>query len=941
MILNCLRNVLTFASLIDSKRTPSTAGRPGLTVMAAACMVGVAGLALCVAVTPAHAGEDQSWTNADFPILSVNPQVKLNTQTVTPQNWKPTPQPDLAAELEAAKPLTLVEIAPGPTISNESQRPYIVPNADGTWDMIYPYRGKYFTPQQMIIYDFGTGETRSQMIGTGKGDSLLTKGRWEFHLQTSFYTKGKLVIRNSFSQPLMFAIYDPQKNEFTHAVMPFGKNFEPGNTMLGADGKIYGIGWDKSKKDGFIAYWYDVENDQAWQSEKFGPAIPKVRALYSRVAISGDWVYGSFGVEPWHLVGYNFKTNESRAFATTQPIIGSGNTISIRAIEGGLMGNIHNAAMLNVTEQVQDQTVPFWIHEGKLVRRTDENTPWTGKPPIAIRGVRIEGQGEHQEWPAGFEPQKMTLKQIATDPSDVTIIAAKFQLDPSAKEGNHWEQNDDSDALGGVALVARNVGNPMQNPGVATVKVTFTAPGKYFLYLNAKTFDADQNGSVGDNDIFQISQQGDKDQVFSEDKFIRPQEVRRAEYAWLKLNAYEVKASEVGKPQTFKLTTHNSGVTIDTLLFTQNPNKQTSLVPLIPNQSGGADSVGRVELPYHFGQNETQTITYQVNMYPDALKLLTEVNDHILFGTADEYGQHLFYNLDTRQAMRFSGMTSPYSMTLAGDKLYVSGYAGAQLIQYDLMTKDGNQDGKTLDRPERNGVAQIGRKSDSHNPLGGTLAGADGNIYNAGITYGRKRIGGGFGWYDPRTKEVEGMPLDEQIFWSTTADNKRYLVFSTKQGSAKTYNQLIGWDTQTHAIIYKKHVDGIGRMGPMVEALPGGLVMGHASAKDKGYLYGLNAATGEVLWRKEVPQGPVTAFAEVRRMLYAFRLGPDGNIWTFLNENVLVRIDPLTAHITVIGQLPQGDRPGQIAFAKGNVYIAKSGPLMQIKDVHVGVLKNN
>src|SRR5690606_14832673 len=103
-------------------------------------------------------------------------------------------------------------------------------------------------------------------------------------------------------------------------------------------------------------------------------------------------------------------------------------------------------------------------------------------------------------------------------------------------------------------------------------------------------------------------------------------------------------------------------------------------------------------------------------------------------------------------------------------------------------------DGQPLQRPTRAKVAQMSQVNTTHNPLSGTFGGADGNVYNGGITYGRQREGGGMGWYDPRTGKIEGMPLPQRLFWGTSADNGRYIVFSTKPGDIKENFQLMGWD---------------------------------------------------------------------------------------------------------------------------------------------------
>ncbi len=339
--------------------------------------------------------------------------------------------------------------------------------------------------------------------------------------------------------------------------------------------------------------------------------------------------------------------------------------------------------------------------------------------------------------------------------------------------------------------------------------------------------------------------------------------------------------------------------------------------PLIEEDSGKPDTQGRVELRYQpGGQEQWKTLPYDVQMFPGIVRLLTEVNDHVLFATDEGYGQHVFYDLTSNQLKRIGGTLSPYSFGLHGDRLYVSGYPGSQMIQYDFTRSLGLK--QEPPNPKRLGAPA----SDTHIPLGGTIGGADGRVYNAGTTAGRRRIGGGLGWYDTTTGQLGGFPLeDHRIFWMTGAADGRYIVLSSKCDGK---GQLFVWDTQTHEFRHK--VDpprGATRPGPIVEAIPG-LILGHAGDAEGGpLLYGFDPASGKILWTKSVPSPPVTAFSQVRRQAYSFRRGPKGFIWTFFDKT-LVRIDPRNASVEPIGRTESA----QLAFAAGGVYIA-GGPMLR------------
>jgi outer membrane protein assembly factor BamB len=345
--------------------------------------------------------------------------------------------------------------------------------------------------------------------------------------------------------------------------------------------------------------------------------------------------------------------------------------------------------------------------------------------------------------------------------------------------------------------------------------------------------------------------------------------------------------------------------------------------PQIASDAGSPDAEGRVELPYRTeGQQGHSTVSYTVKLYPGEVKLLREVNDHVLFATDSGYGQHVFYDLSNQELKRIGGTVSPYSLGFSGGRLYVSGYPNSQIVEYDFTRKLGLR--QEVPNPRRLGAPM----SDTHAPLAGTVSGADGRVYNAGTTYGRRRIGGGLGWYDTTTEELGGLPIDgHRIFWMTSASKSRYLVLSSKCAEK---GRLFVWDTQTHD--FRHRVDpprGATRPGPIVESLPG-RIMGHTVGADQTpFLYGFDPTSGEILWTKEVPSPPITAYSRVRRQAYSFRRGPDGFLWSFFDD-ALVKIDPRNAKVTVIGRLPEGVKPAQLAFARDQIFLAGGSRLRRV-----------
>lgn len=105
---------------------------------------------------------------------------------------------------------------------------------------------------------------------------------------------------------------------------------------------------------------------------------------------------------------------------------------------------------------------------------------------------------------------------------------------------------------------------------------------------------------------------------------------------------------------------------------------------------------------------------------------------------------------------------------------------------------------------------------------------------------------------------------------------------------------------------------------------------------DGSLLYGVDAATGDVLFRKVLPW-PVSSerprwyrcWVDSQEEYYDLVRGPDGFAWTWL-KNVLVRIDPKDARVHVVGRI---DRLGLPTFVGNDVYLSGIEALRRIRNV--------
>lgn len=339
---------------------------------------------------------------------------------------------------------------------------------------------------------------------------------------------------------------------------------------------------------------------------------------------------------------------------------------------------------------------------------------------------------------------------------------------------------------------------------------------------------------------------------------------------------------------------------------------------------------GEVNLEYRLSGQGWQTLAYTVRMYPGDVARLTELNQDILFAVDNGYGENVFYNVRTHQLKRVEGSVSPYSFGIYGHRLYLTGYPQSPVMEYDFTRPLGRK--QEVPNPKQ--VAHLGQYMDVHYPMTGILIGADGRIYTGGDSSGRRRVGGGFGWYNPSTGEAGGEKIDRHNFyWGTSASEGRYILLASKF-SDDSGGALFAWDTQSHRFIYSKALPFAIHPGPLVEAMPG-LVMGFAKAKDRktGILYGVKPDSGAVLWQKSVPFGPVDDFGQLNRQHYVYRRGPDGHIWANLGHT-LVRIDPRNAFVDPVGRL---GTVGQIAFTSAGVFLSGGQSLQRIRGLEAPV----
>ncbi len=376
------------------------------------------------------------------------------------------------------------------------------------------------------------------------------------------------------------------------------------------------------------------------------------------------------------------------------------------------------------------------------------------------------------------------------------------------------------------------------------------------------------------------------------------------------------------------------------------------------------DTEGNATLWYRAGAGETgerawKAIRLQgVASYPHQLNPLSLLPDGRLYGTGDDYVGSFIFDPRTDATTYLGPRTglAPYTTIVAGGKLYLSGYAGGPLFVYDPEKSwtlgKGGPPGRpapsaedAASNPRRLGEFRATRVAIMH----GSALGADGRIYFGGFGE-RGYTGGGLGWFDPKTGEIDGLwrPLSGyMVHYVAAALGGSRIVLSTSASSdelngnrAPKEARLFIYDVGERKFSREiAPVPAARATGLIAEAAPGRILGWTAEGAEwgkpgAGVIYGIDADTGDVLFRKTLPW-PVgddpywPHWVDPSYEHLDLVRGPDRFLWTYLKD-VLVRIDPGDASVHVVGKL---ERPGRPAFVGDDLYLSGAEALRRIRAV--------
>ncbi len=341
-----------------------------------------------------------------------------------------------------------------------------------------------------------------------------------------------------------------------------------------------------------------------------------------------------------------------------------------------------------------------------------------------------------------------------------------------------------------------------------------------------------------------------------------------------------------------------------------------------------------------------KAIPLQVPTYPMTINRLTELPDGRILGTADSYEGNFIFDPATGKSVHLGkNSLSHYATAILDGKVYMSGYPSSITYVFDPAKPWTIGVGDPVRKPipetdERSNPRMLGRLSKwaGTHKMYAAAVGADGRAYFGG-RWVRDGSGGGFAWWDPRRGEGGGFWREfsnAQITHLAAADGGKLIVISTMRVRDATLGKpelkqgkLFVWDTTEHKLVRE--------IEPVMGAKGTGLIVGVGGSRVLGWtedptdpkssiLYGVDAATGEVAFRRKLPFPLPVGIGSNQMEPFDFRLGPDGKVWTFLS-GVLIRIDPTDTAIEVLGKVPGG----RLAFSGGDLYLSGSNRLRRVR----------
>jgi hypothetical protein len=348
-----------------------------------------------------------------------------------------------------------------------------------------------------------------------------------------------------------------------------------------------------------------------------------------------------------------------------------------------------------------------------------------------------------------------------------------------------------------------------------------------------------------------------------------------------------------------------------------------------------------------------------VDTYPHRINPLSVLPDGRLYGTGDDYTGTFIFDPTTDRTTYCGPRTglAPYTTIVASGKLYSSGYSGGHLFVFDpardwTLGKGGPPGTPAPDQADARSNPRYLGDFDRNTRVGlmhSSTLGADGRLYFGGFGL-RHYTGGGFGWYDPGTRQMDGFwkaLSGYAVQWIAPVLDGRLIFISTITAADEQHKQQVSaeaklfvYDVSARNIVREIVPIAKARTTGLISELASGQVMGLTASDSgsgqpgNGVLYVVDVGSGAVLFRKDLPS-PVSVdtywphWVDPSYEYLSLTRGPDGLIWTYLKD-VLVRIEPESLRIGVVGKV---DPVGAPVFVGRDAYFSGSERLRRIRNI--------
>ena len=317
----------------------------------------------------------------------------------------------------------------------------------------------------------------------------------------------------------------------------------------------------------------------------------------------------------------------------------------------------------------------------------------------------------------------------------------------------------------------------------------------------------------------------------------------------------------------------------------------------------------------HVDLEGIQTTPWKFN----ALKALP---DGRLLGAPRAYEDFFVYDPKTNETKVVGkAPLSASTMQCIGGKVYIAGYPGTYLVEYDpgkpwtYFTTTPTLKEPPLSAPESNPreCHRLGEFTQTHHAVGSAV-GADGFVYIGGHAE-RLHVGGGLVWWDPVNRKSGGLRepfLVQDCAGLAAARGGRLVVYSSRpvtdpRGKTPTPKEarLFVFDVTTKKVVDEiVPVPGLKSCGSV--AAVGDRVFGVGLLAGKHLFYVIDLDSGKTVFSK--------ALADATSNL---KVGPDGKLYTFIGKT-LSRIDPQALEFETLGSI---EERGNIEFVGPDLYL--------------------